>query len=56
MSTVLVIILIIILLGGIGLGYPYGGRPAYWGGGYGVGGVLGLILVILLILALLGRV
>ena len=50
------IILIIILLGGLGFGYPYGGRPAYWGGGYGVGGVLGLVLLIILILALVGRV
>jgi hypothetical protein len=51
-GTVLVIILILILLGG----YPYGGRPAYWGGGPYLGGVLGLVLVIVLILALLGRV
>lgn len=54
--SLVAIILIIILLGGIGWGYPYGGRPAYWGAGYSVGGVLGLVLIIILVLALLGRV
>lgn len=54
--SLLAVILIILLLGGVGVGYPYGGRPAYWGGGYGVGGLLGLVLVIVLVLALLGRV
>jgi hypothetical protein len=54
--SVLAIILILILLGGVGWGYPYGGRPAYWGGGPAIGGILGLVLVIILILALLGRV
>lgn len=54
--SIIAIILIIILLGGIGWGYPYGGRPAYWGGGYGVGGLLGVVLVIVLVLALIGRV
>lgn len=54
--SLIAIILIIILLGGVGWGYPRGGRPAYWGGGYGVGGFLGLVLVIVLVMALLGRV
>jgi len=54
--SLLAIILIILLLGGIGWGYPYGGRPAYWGGGYGVGGLLGLVLIVVLVLALVGRV
>lgn len=54
--SLLAIILIIVLLGGVGFGYPYGGRPAYWGGGPGIGGLLGLVLVIVLILALLGHV
>lgn len=54
--SLIAIILIIILLGGLGWGYPYGGRPAYWGAGYPLGGVLGLVLVVVLILALLGRV
>lgn len=54
--SILAIVLIVILLGGLGWGYPYGGRPAYWGGGYPVGGILGLVLVIVLILALVGRV
>lgn len=53
--SLVAIILVIILLGGVGFGYPYGGRPAYWGGGYGVGGILGLVLVIVLVMALLGR-
>jgi len=54
--SLIAIILIIILLGGVGFGYPYGGRPAYWGGGYPVGGLLGLVLIIVLIMAMLGRV
>ncbi len=54
--SLLAVILIILLLGGVGWGYPYGGRPAYWGGGYPIGGLLGLVVVIVLILALLGRV
>ena len=54
--SVLAIILILILLGGVGWGYPYGGRPAYWGGGWPLGGVLGTILIVVLILAVLGRV
>lgn len=53
--SLLAIILIIVLLGGVGFGYPYGGRPAYWGGGYGIGGLLGVILLIVLVLALIGR-
>lgn len=54
--SLLAIILILLLLGGVGFGYPYGGRPAYWGGGPAIGGVLGLVLVIVLVLAVLGRV
>lgn len=54
--SLVAIILIIILLGGVGFGYPFGGRPAYWGAGYSMGGVLGLVLVIVLIMALLGRI
>ena len=54
--SLLAIILIIVLLGGVGFGYPYGGRSAYWGGGWYAGGGLGLVLVIVLILALVGRI
>lgn len=54
--SIVAIILILILLGGVGAGYPYAGRPAYWGGGYGVGGILGLVLVVVLIMALVGRI
>lgn len=58
--SLVAIILIILLLGGLGAGYPYGGavagRPGYWGGGYGVGGLLGLVLVVVLVLALLRHI
>jgi hypothetical protein len=54
--SLIAIILIIILLGGLGWGYPYSGRPSYWGGGYRVGGLLGLVLVIVLVMALIGRI
>lgn len=53
--SLLALILIILLLGGVGWGYPYGGRPAYWGGGAGIGGLLGVLLVVVLVLALVGR-
>lgn len=53
--SLVAIILILLLLGGLGWGYPYGGRPAYWGAGYGIGGLLGIVLVIVLVLAVLGR-
>lgn len=54
--SLLAIVLIVLLLGGVGWGYPYGGRPAYWGGGPGIGGLLGVVLIIVVCLALLGRV
>lgn len=50
MGTILIIILIILLVGGLPT-WPY---SAGWG--YGPSGALGLILIILLILVLLGRV
>lgn len=63
LSTLLVVILILVLLGGV---FPWGPgpaapgtgtRPAYPGYGYGLplGGVLGTVLIIVLILALIGR-
>jgi hypothetical protein len=50
MSTILIIILILILIGAFP-SWPYSRN---WG--YGPSGVVGLILVILLIMVLLGRV
>ncbi|MEZ5828886.1 MAG: DUF3309 family protein [Hyphomicrobiales bacterium] len=50
LTTVLIIILILILLGAVPA-WPYSR-----GWGYGPSGVVGLILVILLILALLGKI
>jgi hypothetical protein len=49
MSTILIIILILILLGAL----PRWPHSASWG--YGPSGIVGLILVIVLVLALLGR-
>lgn len=54
--SLIAVLLIVILLGGVGFGYPYGGRPAYWGAGYPLGGILGVVLVVVIILAVLGRV
>jgi Protein of unknown function (DUF3309) len=50
LSTILIIILILALIGALPT-WPYSG-----GWGYGPGGVLGTILIIVLILALLGRI
>jgi len=50
LTTVLIIILILILLGAVPF-WPYSR-----GWGYGPSGVVGLILVILLILLLLGKI
>jgi Protein of unknown function (DUF3309) len=50
LSTILVVVLILILLGALPT-WPY---SAGWG--YGPGGIVGLILVIVVILALLGRI
>jgi hypothetical protein len=50
MSTILIIILILILIG------AFPSWPYSRGWGYGPSGVVGLILVILLIMVLLGRV
>lgn len=47
--TILIILLIIALLGGLPL-YPYS-----QGWGWGPSGIIGVILVILVVLALLGR-
>ncbi len=50
LSTVLIIVLILLLVGALPT-WPY---SAGWG--YGPGGAIGAILVIILILALLGRI
>jgi hypothetical protein len=50
LSTILIIILILILVG------SFPSWPYSRGWGYGPSGVVGLILVILLILLLLGRI
>lgn len=50
LSTVLVIILILLLIGAI----PRWGYSSGWG--YGPSGILGVILIVVLILALTGRV
>jgi hypothetical protein len=50
LSTILVIILILLLVGALPT-WPYSS-----GWGYGPGGVLGTVLIVVLILALLGRI
>lgn len=50
LSTVLIIILILLLIGAIPT-WPY---SAGWG--YGPSGVLGIVLIIIIILILLGRI
>lgn len=49
LSTLLIIILILILVGAL----PNWGYSRSWG--YGPGGIVGVILIIVIILALLGR-
>ncbi|WP_181700249.1 DUF3309 family protein [Chthonobacter albigriseus] len=49
LSTILIIILILLLIGAIP-SWPYSR-----GWGYGPGGILGVILLIVIILALMGR-
>lgn len=50
MSTVLIIILILILVGAL----PNWGYSRSWG--YGPGGIVGLLLIIVIVLALMGRI
>jgi len=49
LSTILIIILIILLIGG----FPAWPHSAGWG--YGPSGIIGILLVVVLILALTGR-
>ena len=50
LSTILIILLILLLIGAVPT-WPY---SAGWG--YGPSGILGLVLIIIIILALLGRI
>ena len=50
LTTILIIILILVLLGAL----PTWGHSANWG--YGPSGLIGLVLVVILILFLLGRI
>lgn len=52
LGTILVIVLIVILVGGLS---GFGGGPFY-GTGYVGGGGIGLVLVVVLILLLLGKI
>ncbi len=53
--TILLIVLLILLLGGIAPWGNYAGPAHFYGGGPYLGGGLGLVLFIVLILILLGR-
>jgi Protein of unknown function (DUF3309) len=50
LSTILIIVLILLLIGALP-SWPYSG-----GWGYGPGGILGVILIIVVVLALTGRI
>ena len=50
LSTVLIVILILILIGAM----PTWGYSRNWG--YGPGGIVGLLLIVLVVLALMGRI
>lgn len=50
LSTVLIVILILLLIGAL----PTWGYSGGWG--YGPGGIVGLLLVIVIVLALTGRI
>jgi len=50
LSTVLIIVLILLLVGALPT-WPYS-----TGWGYGPGGILGVVLVVILVLALMGRI
>jgi uncharacterized protein DUF3309 len=50
LSTILIVILILVLIGALPT-WPYSS-----GWGYGPGGLVGVILIVVLVLALMGRV
>jgi hypothetical protein len=49
LSTILIVVLILLLVGALPT-WPYSS-----GWGYGPGGILGVVLVVILVLALMGR-
>ncbi len=51
LSTILIVLLILALLGVIPLGAGYNS-----GWGYGPGGIVGLILIVVIVLAVMGRI
>ena len=55
LGTILLIILVLFLLGGLPQWGRYPGPNHFYGGGPYLGGGLGLVLVIVLILVLLGH-
>ncbi|WP_341989607.1 DUF3309 family protein [Azorhizobium sp. AG788] len=50
MSTILIIILVLLLVGAL----PTWGYSGSWG--YGPGGIVGVLLIIVIVLALTGRI
>ncbi len=50
LGTILIILLILMLIGGLPI-FPYSRK---WG--YGPGGVLGVLLVVLIVLMIMGRI
>ncbi|HET9902133.1 MAG TPA: DUF3309 family protein [Xanthobacteraceae bacterium] len=50
LSTILIVLLILILIGAL----PRWGYSASWG--YGPGGIVGVLLIIVIVLALTGRI
>ena len=54
LGTILLIILVVILLGG--LGGPWNSNGPFYGTGVYGGGGLGLIVIVLVVLLLLGRI
>ncbi|OYX15056.1 MAG: DUF3309 domain-containing protein [Rhizobiales bacterium 32-66-8] len=50
MSTILIVILVLLLIGAL----PTWGYSRSWG--YGPGGIVGILLIILIVLALTGRI
>jgi hypothetical protein len=50
LSTILIVVLILLLIGALPA-WPYSG-----GWGYGPGGILGILLIVVIVLALAGRI
>lgn len=56
LGTVLIVILVLILLGGLGGPYVNAPWPQHYGVGYGGMGVLGILLIVLIVLLAMGRI